>query len=721
MVESAVFSLLPAEAGIGNGGAMRTRAHAHAHTSLCLSVAGPLAADRMVDDFDRELAICLPEIEAAPVSASAEVERVGAADRWLDALLDDGSRLLVGEGNLNASRDVFDRAYRAAEAVGDGDGMAIAVLGLAGLWVHEHRDTTAAVLTGARLRAALSRVDPSSSLALRLRARLAGEADYQDGRHDTVLAVLEEARQANDPLAHASALSIAHHCLLGPDHGALRRTLAKELITAATRTGRRGDLLMGVLWRTVDLFLDADPHAERTLSELRGMLARADHLAVGYVAQAIDVMLAIRAGRFEHAWSAASDCAVRGATAGDADATGWYGGQIIAIRWFEGRIAELVPMLADLVHSPTLSLTDYSYYSALAVAAASAGDQREATGALGRLTGRDLGELPRSSSWLVSMYGCVEAAHLLGDVPTSARAYELLLPYARLPMMASLGVACFGSVRHALGVAALTMGAPDLAVGHFRDAIDDNLALGHWPATVLSRYRLAEALTRQGASGDAAAARQARTVAEREAVGLRMTLPQPVGSPASAPGWRADPGTPDHRVRLRRRGRQWRIELGDRAAVVEHGVGMLYLASLLANPGREIPAVELAAGPGTSALGTEAATASSQPVLDDVAMREYKRRLSDLADELSTVDDSRRAKELRVEREWLLAELGSSTGRQGRARPFADSGERARIAVGKAIRRALDRIEAAEPVIGGQLRAAVQTGTRCCYRPEMAR
>jgi len=45
----------------------------------------------------------------------------------------------------------------------------------------------------------------------------------------------------------------------------------------------------------------------------------------------------------------------------------------------------------------------------------------------------------------------VEAAYLLVDVDLSARAYDLLRPYARLPMMASIGVACFGSVQHALG------------------------------------------------------------------------------------------------------------------------------------------------------------------------------------------------------------------------------------------------------------------------------
>ncbi|HEY7483289.1 MAG TPA: hypothetical protein VH912_02400 [Streptosporangiaceae bacterium] len=53
----------------------------------------------------------------------------------------------------------------------------------------------------------------------------------------------------------------------------------------------------------------------------------------------------------------------------------------------------------------------------------------------------------------------------------------------------------------------------------------------------------------------------------------------------------------------------------------------------------------------------------------------------------------------------------------GRPRQFADSAERARTSVGKAIKRAVRRITDADPVIGKELSATVQTGRRCCYRP----
>jgi hypothetical protein len=178
---------------------------------------------------------------------------------------------------------------------------------------------------------------------------------------------------------------------------------------------------------------------------------------------------------------------------GDADAMGWYGAHLVAIRWFQGRLDELLPLLDQLVHSSTLSTIDNSYFAARAAAAALAGDKRKAASSLARLAGADLAKLPRSSTWMVTMNGVAETAYRLGDAETAARAYELLSPFADLPVMASLAVACFGSAHYPLGVAAMAMGAPERAARHLRTAIQHNLALAHWPAVALCEARYAEA------------------------------------------------------------------------------------------------------------------------------------------------------------------------------------------------------------------------------------
>lgn len=416
--------------------------------------------------------------------------------------------------------------------------------------------------------------------------------------------------------------------------------LADELVGESARTGRRSDLLLGLLWQTVDRLLDADRRATRRFAELKDALAQADHLAVRYVVSAIEVMLAIRAGRLGEAEKAAQRCLRLGTAAGDVRAVGWHASQLVAIRWYQGRLAELVPALTALVNSPAQRDVDDSGLAALAVAAATAGDRRSAARVIAKLRGRDLAQLPRSGTWLVTMCGIAEAAHLLGDTDASACVYDLLTRYADRPMVGSLSVVCFGSAHQALGVAALTTGRLDRAVEHLRTAVHDNLALGHWPALASSRIRLAEVLNQRGQPGDADAARRVVDTTVRETSALGITIPRHVARSTAC-----EPAT------CVRDGRQWLIEYEYRRVLVPHSVGMLHLAVLLANPGQEISCVDLAAG--MANLRTRG-TIATQPVLDRAAVREYRNRLAQL-DEKSDGSE-------RTERDWLLPNWLRPTG-----------------------------------------------------------
>jgi hypothetical protein len=626
----------------------------------------------------------------------------------LRALLAEGTRAQHDDGDLEAGRQCFERAYRLAEQAGDTESMALAALGLAGLWVREGRTVTSSVLLEARLQHVLALLDPTSALALRVRTRLAGEADYSRGTHADITAALEEVRATGDPELLAEALRIAHHCMLGPEHVAIRRQLAVELTKAAFRTDRRSDLLMGLLWQTADSYCAGDPHAGRLLGELKEHLKPRDHLAVGFVASAIDVMLAIRAGRFGDAEELAAVCARRGAAAGDADHDWWSAAQLVTIRWYQGRLPELLPALRERVSSPVLSTVDNSAVAALAVAAAMSGDRHQAASSLAALCGSDLAALPRSSAWLVTMHGIVEAAYLLEAADVALRAYELLHPHADLPMIGSLGVTCFGSTQHALGVAALTTRQADLAVEHLTAAVQQNLALAHWPALLASRQRLAQAHLLRGAPGDADAARRELDLAAAEAAAIGLPVPDaPVaGSPAAAVAAVAE---------CQRIGRKWRLALRNRSVLVEDSIGLAHLAVLIANPRQEIQAADLVAGVAGLTPGDAGA---AQQVLDHEAIAEYRNRLKSLDIEIDQPDaDPARVARARAERDWLVAQLSSAAGFAGRTRAFPDQPERARVAVGKAIRRALARITEADPVIGEHLRQTVHTGVRCSYWP----
>jgi len=630
-----------------------------------------------------------------------------------------GGQALHVDGDLRAARLCFDAAYRAAALEDDWAAMGLAALGFSGLWVHEQRTVTAAAQVEDRLREALAKVDQRSSIALRLRARLAAETDYRAGRYDAILAVVEQARRADHPIALAEALGLAHHCLLGPGLGQLRHQLGQELLSQSFRTARPSDQLMGMLWRVVDLFLEGDRHAERRLGELRGLLAVENNLAVEYVVKAIEVMLNIRAGRLDEAEVAAEACAGLGKAVGDIDAMGWYSGHLLTVRWYQGRVGELLPLLQEMVNSPTLSVVDDSCLAALALAATAAGERGQAAAALARLRGADLRALPRSSSWLVTLGGIVESAFVLQDRELLAEAYELLAPFAQLPMMVSLAVTCFGSVHHVLGLASLGTGQVDRAIEHFRSSVRDNQSLGHLPAAARSRAQLAAALSLRGGRAASAEAQGELSQATSDAARLGVVLPAAEESLIDSEAGRCSEGLQP--LVFQRRGRRWQIEFGRQSALVEHSVGMGYLAALTANPGYEIPSLELAAGEWpASAVPVDGRASSGHAVLDPQAKRSYREKISALKAEIDEHTDNQdlvRAERARAECDWLIAELAAATGLGGRVRNFTATEERARVAVGKAIRRAVNRIASVDPIIGEVLSATIQTGLRCSFKP----
>jgi flagellar biosynthesis GTPase FlhF len=70
---------------------------------------------------------------------------------------------------------------------------------------------------------------------------------------------------------------------------------------------------------------------------------------------------------------------------------------------------------------------------------------------------------------------------------------------------------------------------------------------------------------------------------------------------------------------------------------------------------------------------------------------------------------------LRVEA--IAAELARGTGPHGRPRRAESAVDRARSAVQRRIKDALDRIAEQDPELGGRLRRAIRTGNYCSYRP----
>lgn len=168
-------------------------------------------------------------------------------------------------------------------------------------------------------------------------------------------------------------------------------------------------------------------------------------------------------------------------------------------------------------------------------------------------------------------------------------------------------------------------------------------------------------------------------------------------------------------IAIRRTAGRWLVVSRTHRVLVDDLVGMHYLARLLASPRVPIAAVDLAG---------RRDHAANQTVLDERARAAYATRARALAAELAQARedaDRARVERLGVELDAITTELDHTVGLGGRLRHFPGPAERARTAVRKAIKRAIDAVHAAAPDLAALLDAGISTGYHCCYDPAIRR
>jgi pimeloyl-ACP methyl ester carboxylesterase len=179
---------------------------------------------------------------------------------------------------------------------------------------------------------------------------------------------------------------------------------------------------------------------------------------------------------------------------------------------------------------------------------------------------------------------------------------------------------------------------------------------------------------------------------------------------------------------FRREGDYWTIAWQRTVVRLRNAKGLHYIAQLLANPGRQFLACDLAAAgtragdpnpmidPGDS--GADLGDAGG--LLDATARRQYGRRMDDLGAELAHAvqnNDAGRAAHLRAELEMLRDQIVAAVGLGGRERKAASHAERARLMVTKAIKAAIAKVRASDAELGRHLATSIKTGHCCTYDP----
>ena len=287
------------------------------------------------------------------------------------------------------------------------------------------------------------------------------------------------------------------------------------------------------------------------------------------------------------------------------------------------------------------------------------------------------------------------------------------------------------SVARAEGSLAVAKGQMDKASAHFRVAIEiakryclpfveaesehswgNALLEGADAAGASEKFNLAIEIYRRI---DAGQAWIDRVMADHE---------RAVGAPETAKAERVTDRT-GHNM-FHKQGAYWAISFGGVEFNLKDAKGLQYVARLLRCPGEQVSAIDLAAPasggtPGSQRTGD---LGDAGEVLDAKARADYKHRLDELREE---IEGSRRMNDIgatetaEAEYEALSAHLGAAAGLGGHSRRAVSHRERARVAVTKSIKTAIESVRAFDPALGRHLGNSIRTGHYCCYAPSEAR
>ena len=182
---------------------------------------------------------------------------------------------------------------------------------------------------------------------------------------------------------------------------------------------------------------------------------------------------------------------------------------------------------------------------------------------------------------------------------------------------------------------------------------------------------------------------------------------------------------------FRLEGDYWSVIFEGHTVRVRDLKGMHYLARLLADPGREFHVLDIVAaetgsvsqGDNIQAVGdlSRSVLGDAGEILDARAKDAYRRRLAEIEDDSEqarATGDVERTAQADAERDFLVRELSLAVGLGGRDRRAVSASERARVAVTRAIRHAMTRINEHHPPLGEHLNRTIRTGTYCGYFPD---
>ena len=679
-------------------------------------VARHFAAAAAVDGPDRAIHWAL-EAAAADRARLAFAEAAGQLSRVRSAL--DGAGVAVPPstlvdlvvaqadaerraGNAKRARQLLREAHRHAVRLEDPERLSAVALGVQRLGARHAmpRDEVVALLEEARRavegRAPAVEAQVTASLARELHHSVPKDRARAQPLSEHAMAI---ARRLDDPATLAACLLARHDVLWTPGAAVERVDVGREIVALAERAGDDERRSEGHLLTANALLATGSPAFRTELDIFLRLEDRLGQPRHDYLALTRRAAMALLDGHLDEAERLVHDAAALGERIGEPETGNLRMSQLLEVARARGEPSQLVAT-AEMAVARWVGLPSLAH----AVAAGLLAEAGDLDGARRPLdTVRELGTWreDRSYVWSMIVSGLTAAAARLGDLDLSGELLTELTPLAGTCGVNGTVVCFMGSHAHWAGVAARTLGRTEEARDLLLQALRAHERVGAraWEAETC-------ALLAELGAGAIYRDRAARLASQLGLVGVAARLGAS-GHMGTAGGTAAD-------AVCRRDGDVWSIEHRGRSARLRDAKGLHDLAALLARPGEDIHVLDLA---GSGIRGRD----STAPVLDSRARAEFKRRITDLDEDLAEAQahhDLGRVGRVESEREALLDELRRATGHAGQDRRLGPSTvERARKAVTARLRDTIGRIEVVLPELGSHLDRSIITGTHCRYQP----
>jgi tetratricopeptide (TPR) repeat protein len=393
---------------------------------------------------------------ALALHQSTAAERTSADDDTLLCDLLIGSGIAAQQSGDPEFRATLLRASELARRMGDTERLVRGVLANTRGFVSESGrvDTERVAL----LEAALDALgDRDSADRARLLATLSAELTFAgdwDRRKALSDQSLELAARLGDPSTLSEVLSHRFITIWTPETLAQRIEDTDRELAIAQEVGNPLAQFRALHWRAAAAVEAGELDLAAKLVEAESEVADRLHRPTASWLAAYDRSTqALMHGLLDEAERWAEDAFRIASESEQPEALAFYAGQLINIRFEQGRLAELEPLIAQQVElNPGLP----AFRGALALARTEAGMRDEALEVLAIDSASGFSEHPYDSNWLAGIAIYAQACSSLGEPVAAAKLYELLEPWG--DHVAFNSATTWGLVERLLGNLARVLG-----------------------------------------------------------------------------------------------------------------------------------------------------------------------------------------------------------------------------------------------------------------------